>query len=46
MDIWNIPKEMLTYKQMGRTEVEWSRRKHDNPETEREAYVTGVVAIV
>jgi hypothetical protein len=27
MDVWSINKEMLTYKPIGRIEVEWSRRK-------------------
>lgn len=46
MDVWSITKEMLTYKPMGRTEVEWHRRKQDNSETEREVYVVGMVARV
>jgi hypothetical protein len=41
MDVWSITKEMLPYKPTGRTEVEWPRRKEDNSETEREAYVVG-----
>jgi hypothetical protein len=45
-NVWSIPKEMLTYKLMGRTEVECSRKKQDNSETEREVYVVGAVAIV
>jgi len=46
MGVWNIPKEILIYKPMGPTDVEWSTRKQDKSDTEREAYVVGAVARV